>query len=574
MDDDLLGEAPPKKQPAPSNDLDDLLGGGGKPPPPAQQKAAPPADDDLLGGGGGGGSGAAKSNEIDDLLGDSTNNNNPSLDDDLLFGDVPQTTPAASPPATSKQTSASVPASTAPLEEQPKPRNRTSAINIPLLTDVPPSLVAFVPSSGCFFIRFVSSIARNNQRERNVIILTDSQLYVMNEEQRPLRSIPINMVLGIITQSIHVQRRFGQSKETELHVIVQVEGDKDYFFSFAKDDANGNTTEMLDFLNVVSALSMAYGISLPISKLTENERIQDMVKWNAADDRLRKQLTEALAFRTEVMAELSAARQQESQLDVSIAQIRNSSSGQAAMDIKTEIEQLEKAITTLQERNSQLLQEKALKKLELQNIQTEMHAEEHKRAEAVKNTMEKAVSEQLQQQAVEFELMKAAHKREMDKIAMLTSVYERRAKRQDKYAGASQLSLRIDELEDDLAFVTERLAERQEQHNKRVKAMSEAKKRSIQGKDWSKKLDAEIEVIKITPQDKDLPPYILLGEVPPVIKPVDIGVAAAAEEPTPTTAPPTQPQPQAASQPKAPPTRGTDSETEHSSCQATYQHRR
>ena len=77
---------------------------------------------------------------------------------------------------------------------------------------------------------------------------------------------------------------------------------------------------------------------------------------------------------------------------------------------KSTTDALASLVETYRSPNSQLLQEKA----ELQNIQTELHAEEHKRAEAVKNTMEKAVSEQLQQQAVEFELMKAAHKREMD----------------------------------------------------------------------------------------------------------------------------------------------------------------
>lgn len=526
-------------------DLDDLLGDGGI---GAAADSLIDAADDLLGGGGAGASTANFSTAAfdDDLLfggGSSTGGGGAGiagLDDDADFGGG-----KASKAATGAAAADMPPVTT---------RKRSKPISIPVLENVSPALNSFV-SSATFFARFVSIIDRDDKRTRRVLTVTDSTIYVMTPEVTVERSVSVSSVIGLITRNVEVSKFFG--KETETIVLIQIEGEKDIYFALTKDDHNGNTSSMLDIIQVLTSICMAHGHALPVSVLKDGESITEMVKFSVGDDAIRRQLTEALAFRTELINEITRLTKHDGQLEVAITSIKNSSAGQAAADLTSDMNKISATIAHFREKNAQLEVAKTAAQQRLAELNKALAEEEDARAREVQSTVEAAAQEQLMRQLAEYEIMKAAHKREMDKIGALTSFLEGRVNNRGAgiFTTTGALSQRIDSLEDDYAWLTERLAERSDEHAARIKALAEGKKRVAQGKELLETLRGELEIIKATPLTAALPSHIVMSELPPIapVKPVATVAAKEATSPAmaakhadPVAASQPQPQPQPA----------------------------
>lgn len=348
------------------------------------------------------------------------------------------------------------------------------------------------------------------------------------------RSAAVGSVIGVMMQNKQVARKLGLQKVVERHVIIQFEAEKDLYVSFNQDDANGNVAAMMDIVPVLGALCAAYGTNLPVSVLKDDENIDDMVRWIVVDARLRKQLGEVLAFRTELLRELQTLSKESSQLDLNTFTLKNSAAGQAASDLSHDIEQMRQTLQTFDQKIDSLELLKGKLRAELQSLQREIAAEDEKRAEAVKATLEDAAKEQLMRQVTEYELMKAAHKREMDKIAVVTQLFEQRAqaRKADRYEGAA-LALRIEDLEDIHQLITSRLAERGDQHTRRIRALAESKKRVGLAKAFIETLKGDVDVIKHARPGHEIPEDIRIREVPtfaPVLSAEGAAAAAAAKE--------------------------------------------
>lgn len=506
--------------------------------------------------------------DLDDLLGDSAKKQTVDIDD-LLGGPSPQPTAAAFVdddllfgPAKPSTTSAPSAPSPAPPANQTKgqPKKQQGTIGIPIVANLPAGLHPF-QSDVTYFVRFVSLLDQEGRRTRRVIAVTNSQIYVLTPDVHSERTIPITSVIGVVMQNLCVSRRMGTAKDWEQHVLIQVEGDGDIFFALTRDEANGNTAQTLDIVQVLSALCMSFGEALPVSTLREDESIQEMVKWKQGDDRTRKQLAEVLAFRTELSNELGRLSKSSAQLEYTISALKSSSAGQAVTDIARDIAELEKAVAHFTAENEAATKNKAAEEELHAQLENELGQEQRKREAAVKDTMEAAAQEHLMRQVVEYELMKAAHRRDMDKIAALTSFNDRRlqGRRQQTYT-AGQIPLRIDDLEEELEFLREKLIERGEVHSLTVKALAEAKRRVQLGRDIVKQLEDEIAAIKTFKIEDELPAQLTGDSHPHTSELVRVEVQKVSDKP-PTVQPPVSqpPKPVAAPpQAKAPITLDSD----------------
>jgi hypothetical protein len=505
--------------------------------------------DDLLGGG-------PAIDEMDDLLGGSATapvaSSTTAFDDDLLFG-------ASSSPATAAVPS-SAPAEKPKEKEAAPPRKKVSEPKIPPITETTPALQPFLAGNVTYFARFVVQIDREQKRLRRVLTVTDTHLRLLQEDCSIDRVIPLTSLIGIVCQNILVSRRLGMNKDWETHVLVQVSSERDVFFSLCRDDQNP-TTQSVDVVNALCAMCMTYNFALPVSHLREDESIESMVKWMNTEDKLRKQYSEVLAYRTELTHELNMQKKLLANLELNITGLKNSTAGQAVRDIKEEIHQVEEAIEDFKQKQATLEASKLeTAKLHAQLV-AELAREDGKRAAAVRETLESSSQEELMRQVAEYELMKNAHKREVDKISAITSVCDRRlaSRSSQAYNGVSQLTTRISVLEEEEEFLLEKVAQRSEAHVMKVRAVAEAKRRLEEAKRSLTLVVEEINIIKVTSASDELPSTVT-RESAPVFEPVvaeAVTITMAPPQPSvgalsnaPTTHQPPSPPPSAAA--KAP----------------------
>ena len=467
--------------------------------------------DDLLGGG-------PSTDGMDDLLGGAPApppTAGAAFDDDLLFGGPT----AAAQPSAPVGTAPSARTNEQPAKEAPQ-RTKVAPVSIPALTETCAALQPFLAGHVTYYARFVSLVDKDQKRLRRVVAVTDTHLRVVQEDCTCDRSIPLTSVIGITCQNVLVSRRLGMNKDWETHILVQIGPERDVFFSLCKDEQNP-AAQQVDVVNALCALCLTYGMALPVSHLREDESIDSMVKWTNTEDKLRKQYSEVLAFRTELTQELNTYKKQLASLELSVTGLKNSTAGQAVKDINEEIHQVELAIEDFTQKQESLdASKQETSKLHSQLV-AELAREDSKRAAAVKETLEASSQEELMRQVAEYELMKHAHKREVDKISAVTSVCERRvaSRSAQTYSGVSQLTTRIAQLEDEESFVLEKMTQRSEAHVMKVRAVGEAKRRLEEAKRSLTLIVEEINIIKTTPAQEELPSTVT-NESAPTFEPV------------------------------------------------------
>ena len=479
------GEGEGGKERSQMDDIDDLLGG--------------PATTAVVAGNN------ADANLMDDLLGGPEPSTQlAAFDDDLLGPGISATSPEAITPSA---TMAPPPEAAVASKKMPKPVK----LELQPLTDVPVGLRQFC-SSATYHVQHITLIDKSRSALRKILTCTDSHVLVYNDDLSVDRSVEITDVAGMISQKLRVKNRFGFGGDEELHVCIQVINQRDIFFSMSEADA----TESPRNLAVLSSLCLSHGIAIPVVRdLRNGEDIFAMVKWGNEEDRLRLQLCEALAFRNALSVELKALSQEEMKCDSSIESLRHASGNQAVIDIRNEISTIEASIFELSDR-MQALEEKMVSAQNFRaELQRQLDAEEAKRAEKAKETIQLQSKVSFMRQVAEFEIAKRAHKRDMDRINCITSINERRLtnRKLDTY-GPAEIALRIDGLEDESLFITEKLIEVAELYSAKQKVLSEAKKRLAEAKLALARLDEEISIVSTTPHDAELPDKVSLDLAP------------------------------------------------------------
>ena len=490
--------------------------------------------------------------DMDDLLGGPSADTN-ILDDDLLFGDGPSTNAPAAQPAASAPPPGQAPA----RMEAPKV---TSSLNIPQL-EAPPGLKPFVAANEprpTYYARFVLQVFGDMSRDRRVVTITDQDIVIYDENCKKIRVIEIQRLFGIIMQPRPMPKRFGASKDLESHVLLQIDGDADLWFVGTTDSNNGNIRSMLSVDNVLSAIIGSWGLNLPVAILRPvgsavgGEDLSTLVRWQATPDvKVRHQLTETLAFRSELMNEIDAAKKRSNHMDIQIMQLRSSAEGQQASTLTQDIASLEETVSTFQSKMGALQARKASVQEELKKATAAIAEEEKKRDQTIKDKVRGDEQEALMRRAKEFELMKAAHKRDLEKVTFLTGLYEQRVRNrgQDVYSGV-HIGIRIEELEEELETITGHISNQQASYQNVVKALGEVRKRIATARELQERLEADIAVLKEKGLDGELPEGLVRTELPD-IGPVEIDSGSAKPVTPPPQAQPAQQSPPPAAAPAA-----------------------
>eukprot|EP00672_Neobodo_designis_P017917 CAMPEP_0174844166 /NCGR_PEP_ID=MMETSP1114-20130205/10938_1 /TAXON_ID=312471 /ORGANISM="Neobodo designis, Strain CCAP 1951/1" /LENGTH=511 /DNA_ID=CAMNT_0016078399 /DNA_START=29 /DNA_END=1564 /DNA_ORIENTATION=- len=460
---------------------DDLLGG-----PPAGSKPPVNLDDDLLGG-----PAAPPANAM-------------ALDDDLLFGSGPA---APAPAQAAQQQSAPQDGDLAEGFTQLGPK---VPLKIPPVKEAAQALVHLVDAN-TFYLRPLILIADDGARSKCVTRITTNTIQILNENGADkLHEVMVEHVIGVITQGVIVSRML--SKDHEMQAIVQVSDGKDIHIGFPKEAGGDAVTS---FSNVLTAVCASVGLMLPVCTLNSGEVLTDHIQRIWVDPRLRRQLCESLAYRTELANELNALQREDNKLELSIASIKGSNEGHQVIDIVAEVQQLDMLISSYTHKTAEAESMIQNARGQLEEVRQQLRRELQRREEAVSNAVEDKQKERLQKQVADYEVAKAAHKREMERLAAVTGVYERRSKDRTKDAYTiNDLPLRLDDLEEQLEEITSRLTARGDAHSKRVKALAENKKRMAQAEDVLTQLKDDIKAIEAAPDDADLPERLVSLEVP------------------------------------------------------------
>lgn len=526
-------------------DLDDLLDG---PPATSTTAKAPPT--------------AADVDDLEDLIGGGDAPSQPTgnaykdpiaLDDDFLGGAEPRRVTGSMMSfgsAGSGETGEdSVPSTVnqriAPAAPMAKPK-------ISALTEAPSEkLKPFMTPSNTYFVRFVAVFDADLKRTRAVLHLTDTHVQLIQPgSMQLLRSVLVGRVIGVLRQAVLVSKTFSFSKEHELHMVLQISNERDMYLSLSFDQDNGASASSLDIVKTLSSLAMAYGVALSVSELNQDEAIDGMVKWSDGEDKIRRQLSETLAFRTELQNELAAISRMDGQLSTSIESLKGSSASQAADDLLKDMDAVRKVLGDFSGKLASIERSRTETQKLLKSLQGDLEKEEHRRAADVRGTMERSAQSQLMRQVSEYEIMKSAHKRDIDKIAAVASFDERRVTtRQGKavFAG-NQLGLRIDDLEDEDAQLLEMRASAAQRHSTATMALTEAKKRLAQAKGALAGLTDDIATLSSVPCSEALPASFR-AEAAPLFATVSI-----AKQQPPTAAPATPSTPPAPVTPVSAPT--------------------
>ncbi|CUG87739.1 Hypothetical protein, putative [Bodo saltans] len=561
-------------------DLDDLLDG---PPPTSTAKAAPPPPP-VQGG---------DIDELDDLIGGDASPSTANkykdpiaLDDDFLGGggNAPRRVTGSMMSfgsSGSGETGADT-ASTATAHHAVASTGGAghhapiSKPKIAALSEAPSEkLKPFVIPGTSYFARFVSLFDADLKKTRAVLHLTESHVQLIQPgSMQILRSIPIGRVVGVLKQAVLVSKTFSFAKEQELHMVLQISHERDVYVSLTFDQENGGSASSLDIVKTLSSLTMAYGVALSVSELHQDENIEGMVKWSDGEDKIRRQLSETLAFRTELQSELQSIARMDGQLTTSIETLKSSSATQAADDLLKDMDSVRKILSDFSAKLASIERSRTETQKLVKSLQGDLEREEHRRAANVRETMEKSAQSQLMRQVAEYEIMKLAHKRDIDKIAAVTSFNERRvssrqmeyeimklahkrdidkiaavtsfnerrvSSRQNKVAFAgNQLGLRIDDLEDEEAQLLEMRAAAAQKHADANLALTEAKKRLAQAKGALAGLQEDIQVLSDVPASEPLP-STFKAESAPMFATVSIASARPQMSTIPSTPPPSTP---------------------------------
>lgn len=487
------------------SELDDLLGDGPTvAAPTTAPTAAPATGGDLL----------------DDLLGEAlqdagSNTAAPSLSSGDPFQiDQASTAPtAADAPKATAAASAKGGSSTGggPSGRQKK---LLAEITLPVVTDVSASLASF-KTPKTYFVRFVNVYEAESDRKRRVVTIDDQALKVHSKEGELLREIPIGSVTALVRQSVFTSKTFGFGKDYELHVLLQLEDDKDLYMALGADSENGLSSSA-DVEKVLTAVTNAYGTVLTISDLREQESIAQLVKWVKSEDPIRRQYIDALAFRTEVMSELQQLTKMDNQLSHSIEALKASSAAQASKHIVDEMARLEKALSDMQVKGQSIERSKVETEKILKALQLDIEKEEARRAATVRETMALEAQQALHRQVAEFEIMRAAHKRDMDTIAAVTNIQQSRleSRRSAKYDSTSGLTKRMMDLDDEEGIINEKRFAKAQHRIAINAALVEAKRRLVLAKTFLSTLSDEIEQIGNLPSNAPLPHHISLDPAP------------------------------------------------------------
>jgi CHASE3 domain sensor protein len=102
------------------------------------------------------------------------------------------------------------------------------------------------------------------------------------------------------------------------------------------------------------------------------------------------------------------------------------------MDIVTEIQQLEMLIASYTHKGDEVRGMVEDSKRQLRAVQDALKLEELRRQSAIENAVQDSQKQRLLKQVADFEIAKAMHRRELDRIAAVTAVYERRNKDRTK----------------------------------------------------------------------------------------------------------------------------------------------
>jgi hypothetical protein len=519
-------------------DLDELLD---SPPPASAAVNAPPAQ------------GGGDMDELDDLIGvesspaTSSKYKDPiALDDDFLGGAEPRRVTGSMMSfgsSGSGETGADT-ASTATAHHaaQAHAAGPLTKPKIAALSEAPSEkLKPFVVPGTSYFARFVALFDADLKRTRAVIHLTETQVQLIQPgSMQILRSIPIGRVTGVLKQTVLVSKTFSFAKEHELHMVLQVSHERDVYVSLSFDQENGGSASSLDIVKTLSSLVMSHGIALSVSELNQDESIEGMVKWSDGEDKIRRQLSETLAFRTELQSELQSIARMEGQLSTSTEALKGSSAAQAADDLLKDMDSIRKVLSDFSAKLASIERSRTETQKLVKSLQGDLEREEHRRAAKVRETMEKSAQSLLMRQVAEYEIMKLAHKRDIDKIAAVTSFDERRVgSRQGKatFAG-NQLGLRIDDLEDEEAQLLELRSAAAQRHTDATLALTEAKKRLAQAKSALAGLQGDIQVLSEMPASEPLPTTFKPESAPMF---ATVSISSASRPQVPSTPPPTTP---------------------------------
>ena len=516
------------------DDLDDLLGG-------PSNAAANKEIDDLLGGAPaspapqGGGAGLGAFDDLDINL----------EDDDLLGG--PAASSSAAPAAAAAAAPAAGAASPAPNRPDTRlsvkdnkftpqaggRRRATGTIKAQALTPKDAASPLLVPYIGdrpdVYYVRAVTIVdcspANMNHASsarleappvRTRAILTVSStavsLYAPSHwdmvkswsmeskvpTPKPTREVPIDTIFGIITQSVVVPRMFGQN-DVELQVLLQVREGADILIAMSRDTANdvppsapasAHECEAASILPTLSAVALSYGITLPISTLhKEGEMIEKMSNRHVGrrgDENLRFRQSEQLAYRTTLADERTQLKADIESMTVEVEKLKVSEIARTADQIQTDISEHEKAIAQFKKNLATSERSKAAITAEVKAVEAKMKAEAARRDAAAKDSMASAQHEAFKRQVAEFEQMKSAHKRDMDKLSTLIAFEEGRLKTRggpDRtlFNGVLEISDRLEDLEHEDQFLSDQLSRCSANHTRQMEVLRVAKNEVLPG---------------------------------------------------------------------------------------------
>lgn len=494
-------------------DLDELLDA------PPKVAAGPPRDD---------------LNDLDDLIsgGPARHKDPVTLDDDFL-GEPRRVT--GSMVSFDSSTSAEIGADVAPSRPPPvapKPK-------IAPLAEAPADKLKPFMTPNTYFVRFVALYDAELKKTRAVLHLTDTHVQLIQPSTMQLtRSVPIQRVIGILRQAVEVSKAFSFTKGHELHMVLQVDNERDVYLSLSFDQENGGSASSLDIVKTLSSLSMAHGVALSVSELTQDESIEALVKWSDGEDKIRRQLSETLAYRTELQVELQSISRMGGQMATSIETLKGSSAAQAADDLMKDMESIRKTMSEFASKLGAIERSKTETQKLLKNLQEDLEREENRRATHVRETMERSAQSSLMRQVAEYEIMKAAHKREIDKIGAVAAFDERRLATRQKQAvfSGSQLGLRIDELEEEEAQLLDMRSSAAQHNSNATLALTEAKKRLALAKGALADLNEDIQILSERPCSEPLPANFRF-EAAPTFSSIQITKPSSAKSKAPTAAP-------------------------------------
>lgn len=384
-----------------------------------------------------------------------------------------------------------------------------STLSIPVITDQSEKLNPHLQPN-TYYIRYVQHVLGDSSRVKRILIVTDKMISLIEERGQGVRDIDIRRLFGVILQNK------GRGK-TELHILLEVDGDADLMFVQHVDPNNGNWKQALCLENALTAIIAGWGLNLPVATLREGQDdMTALVRWHASPDvRLRHQLTESLAYRSELQSELDTLRKRGQMQEISIMQMKGSAEGQQVSNFHDDIKVLEGNVEKFHSKIAALNERKAHFQTEKNHLNDELQEEEKRRNEAIRDKSGNEQHEMLMRRTKENELLKAAHKREVDKVNFLTDLYEQHAqsRNKDTYSGVD-VTMRLEELEEELDILKTHKQRQEGNHKHLMTMLGEVKKRMASAKALNERISEELKILEETSVEKSIPDSITRAELP------------------------------------------------------------